>query len=130
MNLRKLLLPVVAGILLALGLGQIVGCKNANSYIVAEGSDPVIVRAEQTLAISFATVNAFINWEHANRRVAGPQVTKAADAIRKAAPDVFRLANSLLQKYKAAKSEENKSQLNNAISAVTDLSRKAQQFTR
>lgn len=107
----------VAGLVL---LG--VGCAS-----VAPDNDPVVVRAEQTTALAFETIDAFLDWEHANRTVADADVTAAADKLRVEAPKWLRAARSATKAYKANRTDENKATLVTAIAVLESAMREAQQ---
>jgi hypothetical protein len=82
------------------------GCK-----ALAPEADPVVVRAEQTISISYETANTFVQWEASNRESIPPDVTAAADTVRTDFPPAHRAALDALAAYKADRSAYAKDKL-------------------
>ena len=70
---------------------------------VAPGSDPVVVRTEQTLKISSAVYDAGMTWCEGHVAMLSPAALKLANEIRVAFPPAYRATDSDLQLYKAGK---------------------------
>ena len=87
------------------------------------------MNSEKTIGIAFDAVDAFLRWEHAHRRAVPSEVTKAADAIRKDAPDAFRNARSVLRAYKENRTPEQKALLDTWLATVNELARVAATYT-
>src|SRR5574343_95674 len=62
---------------------------------VAPGSDPYVVRDEQTINIAFDTVDAFLKWERDNRILAPQEVQEFAESLRWRATEAFRSAKRI-----------------------------------
>jgi hypothetical protein len=99
-----------------------VGCKTT----IAPDADPVVVRSQQALEISFAAVDKFLAWEHKNRTVVSPQVHETAELLRKDFPPVFRSALDLLSKYKVKRDFIAKQELDNVVFQVKHYVTQAQ----
>lgn len=113
---RKEAAKVAAAVgLLALMMGA-TGCTT-----VAPGSDPYVVRAEQTINVAFETVNAFLQWEYNNRVIAPKEVQDFAEALRFRAPDAFRSAKRMVRTYKYNRTSENKANADTAVMVITQL---------
>lgn len=93
---------------------------------IAPGADPVVVRSQQVLEISFATVDKFVAWEYKNQKVVSKDVHAAAETLRREFPPIFRIARNLLAKYKVSKDAEDKRLLENYILRVKEYATLAQ----
>jgi len=101
----------------------LVGCAT-----VSPGTDPLVVRAEQTTKIAFEVIDQFLAWEYNNRATLDKEVTQVANEIRLAAPDAIRMLRAVTKAYKAQRDPETKTQLVAAISKVEALQNKAMQI--
>lgn len=101
--------------LLALLLSSI-ACQTT----IAPGADPVIVRSQQALEISFATVDKFVAWEYKNQKNVPKDVHAAAETLRREFPPMFRIARNLLAKYRASKDAEDRRLLENYVLRVKE----------
>jgi hypothetical protein len=91
----------------ALGISAMsTGCTG-----LAPGAEPFVVRTEQTIASSFATVDTFVHWEEANRDSLPESVSAVADALRDDFPPAHNAALASLQVYKHSRSAEDKDQV-------------------
>ena len=95
---------------------------------VAPGADPVVVRSQQVLEISFAAVDKFVEWEYKNRLNVSKDVHAAAETLRREFPPVFRISRTLLAKYRSSKDAEDKRLLENYLAKVKEYSTLAQSF--
>lgn len=91
---------------------------------VAPGEDPVVVRAQQTLAASFDAVDAFLRWERGAPGVA-PDVRAAADRLRHDFPEAHRGAQRLLAAYQATRTEPARRDLDVALALLTAAQQEA-----
>ena len=98
------------------------GCQTT----VAPDADPVVVRSQQALEISFATVNKFVKWEFENSKRVSPDVHSAAETLRREFPPMFRIARDLLARYKTARDAESKRLLENYVMKVKEYATIAQ----
>lgn len=88
----------------ALGISAMsTGCTG-----LAPGAEAFVVRSEQTIASSFATVDTFVDWESANRASLPESVTAVADALRVDFPPAHDAALASLQVYKRTRSASDK----------------------
>lgn len=110
-------------------LALLTGCKSTGSPLIASG-DPVVVNSEKAIAIAFDAVDSFLRWEYANRHAVPSEVTKAADALRREAPDAFRNARSVLRSYKTNRTPEQKALLDTWLNTVAELARVASTYAR
>lgn len=87
---------------------------------VALRGDPVIIRAEQSIQMGFATLDAFIRFEFKNNKNGelGADVRKVAERIRRYAPGWIEGANATLRAYKKSKTDENRTALVTALALI------------
>lgn len=96
---------------------------------LSPGADPIVVRAEQTISIAFATINTFTKLDDENRelfRTKVPEVHAFAEWLRAPigyppAPRGIALiasAHSVKLAYKAARTPDNKANLVTALAAL------------
>lgn len=85
---------------------MLAGCAS-----LAPDADPIVVRAEQSISISYETANGFVEWEEANRASVSEDVTDAADTLRADFPAAHRAALDALAAYKADRSAYAKDRL-------------------
>lgn len=98
---------------------------------VAAGSDPLVVNAERSIQMSFETVDAFLQFDHANRVVikqTAPDVHRFAEATRQSAPLMFQTAWAALADYKSAMTPQSGDKLDDALNQVESLARTARLF--
>jgi hypothetical protein len=102
-----------------------------------EGQDGVVVRAEQSIQITFDTMNTFLKIEHDNREFVKtklPDVHKYAEWLRQPVRKVgtssaterrgVMIVNSLIvvkNEYKSARTQENYSKLLQALATGSEL---------
>lgn len=79
--------------------------------------DKVLYSADLTIATSYDLVHSFVTWEYNNRAslAAMPQVTQAADNIRRNARQWFGSAIALRDAYAANPTSDTLSKLNAAL---------------
>lgn len=111
--------------LAAFALALLLGCAG-----VKPGNDPVVVHAEQTIAIAFSTCDAFVCYEHVNNADGqlGQDVRLAAERIRKYAPQWIEGAQSILRAYKASRADENRANLITALATLETAMTTANQY--
>ena len=93
-----LLLAVLMTVSVCVSPVVLTGCVTQST--VAPGSDPVVVALEQTYQIAFALADGFLEWEAANRVLAGPQVTAFADDLREKFPPIYLDFKLKVRQYK------------------------------
>lgn len=98
------------------------GCQTT----IAPDADPVVVRSQQALEISFAVVDKFVAWEYKNQKVVSPDTHKVAETLRREFPPAFQIAMSLLSKYKSSRDAESKRLLVNYVDQVKNYANLAQ----
>jgi hypothetical protein len=118
---------------LCLSLWFITGCATPTG-------DAVVVRAEQTIAIAYDTLDTFLKLEHDNKEMVKaklPEVHKFAEKLRqpvtvggKTQPfgvSVIQSALDVKNAYKRNRTPENKANLITALSALESVVRESQQ---
>jgi hypothetical protein len=93
-------------------------------------SDPVLVRAEQSLATALDVTDALVQLDYTHRdalAAAVPGAHAVAERIRVKGPAVFKLAASAMDTYRANRTPENKATLQTTLAVVADLFNSAQQ---
>lgn len=109
----------------ALGISAMtIGCAG-----LAPGAEAFVVRSEQTIASSFATVDTFVNWESVNRDSLPASVTAVADTLRVDFPPAHDAALASIQVYKRTRSASDKDSVTTWIAtlkAMADQATKAQ----
>jgi len=92
-------------------------------------ADPVLVRAEQTLVVSFETVDAFLRIEHANQAALEalvPGSHQLAEQLRVKAPASFRALDAAIAAYRTNRSPENKATVLTWLAVCEQLAHDAQ----
>lgn len=116
--------PYVAPVLLVAVLSWMsLGCST-----IQTGSDPVVVRAEQTQVIAFDTVDLILKQEYTYRSLLPAESKVIADALRthfKPANDALKNA---IRSYKANRTEEGKANLTTALAVVESMLTDAQKW--
>ena len=97
------------------------GCETT----VAPGADPVVVHAEQSLAVARHALDTFVQYDHAHRASVPREVHAFAESVRKEAPAKFRAATAILDAYQANRSPENKATLETYVAALLALAEQA-----
>ncbi|MCW5557716.1 MAG: hypothetical protein KIT22_07780 [Verrucomicrobiae bacterium] len=69
-------------------------------------SGSLALRAEQTIATSFATTDAFLQWEETNRDTVSEEITAVADTLRSDFPPAHEAALDALAAYKRSRDVE------------------------
>lgn len=123
MKFARILCLVGALALAVAPLALVTGCKTISSPFIA--GDLVVVNSEKAIAIAFDSVDTFLRWEYAHRHAVPSDVTKAADALRRKAPDAFRNARSVLRAYKTNRSPEQRALVETYLATVEELARVA-----
>lgn len=123
----KLRFSVIAAVLMAGALSMsCLGCAPVDA-----GADPLVVNAERSIQMSFETVDAFLQFDHANRDVlkqTAPDVHAFAEKTRVAAPAIFNEAWAALAAYKATQTPTTGDKLDDALTTVESLARHARLF--
>lgn len=92
-------------------------------------ADPVLVRAEQSLEISFTTVDTLLLIEHQHRELLAqlvPHAEEYCDYARTVGPPSFRALDAAITAYREHRSPENKATLLTWLAVVEQLARDAQ----
>lgn len=97
------------------------GCQTT----VAPGADPVVVHAEQTLALARHALDAFVQYDHTHRAAVPKEVHAFAESVRREAPPKFRAALALLDAYHSNRSPENRATLETYVAALAALAAQA-----
>lgn len=100
------------------------GCK-----ALSPGADPVVVRAQQTAQATYAAVDAFLNFELANRDQlwkADPEIKHAADKLRATVPSALTALRTATKSYQVNKTPENSTALETSVNTVNSLIGEAQ----
>jgi len=103
------------------------GC--ATKGTVAEGSEVFVVNAEQTQQMAFEAVNAFLQFEQANRDAlwaVDHGIKQAADELRRTFPAANESAVNALGAYKHNRTVEGRADVNTALAVLETLKREAQ----
>ena len=106
----KILLAILSVVVL-------VGCST-----VAPGNDPLIVHAQQAKASYIYTADTFLRFEYENRNSIWKKTTevkKIADRIREQTPEILRLTDEAIARYKAYKMNVNQVELIDRITIIT-----------
>ena len=89
-------------------------------------SEQLVVRAEQTISITFDIVDAFLLWEYHNRELAGADVRDIADKLRREAPAAFMTARSFLRAYKVNPSPQQAAAVERELGKLAEIASKAE----
>ena len=88
---------------------------------VKDGSDPLLVRAEQIAETAYDSMDAFVLWEYKNRSVLTPDVKASADLVREFGPRYLEAVRAATRSYKAERTQPNAQQLQSAINVLQSL---------
>lgn len=116
---------------LALCLGLFIGCESGCSTPLQPGSDPIVVRAQQTREIAKQTIDLFLRLEETNADVLwqfNPEIKYVADKLRTNAPPAIRDLTRAIATYKEAKNETNSSAITIGLAVVEQLLGDAQKY--
>lgn len=111
-------------IVAALALVALVGCAT-----IQPGADPVLVRAEQALVVSFETVDAFLRIERENQHALDEVVPGAhavAESMRTRGPASFRALEAAITAYRAHRTPERRATLITWLAVCEQLAHDAQ----
>jgi hypothetical protein len=116
----KILRALIGALLIAAAPVSVLVPVAVTTGCVALKGDPVIIRAEQSIQMGFATCDAFVRFEYKNNKNGelGADVRKAAERIRRYAPGWIESANAILRAYKHNKTDENKANLITALAVI------------
>jgi len=95
---------------------------------VKEGSDPIVVRAEQVAESALEAMDSFVSWEFRNRAAVSEDVRAAADLVRELGPLYLANVRTATKVYKGEKSKPNADQLQAAITALQQLLDEARKY--
>jgi hypothetical protein len=96
----------------------VAGCST-----VKEGSDPLIVHAQQVKRNYLYTADTIVKFEYANRNQlwkVSNSIKKTADKIREYTPVLLDTIDKSIERYRVYKNDVNKTDLVNTINLVTD----------
>ena len=102
----------------------LVGCAT-----LSPDADPILVRAEQALEVSFETVDFALLVEYRHREmIAGvlPQAEEMADHLRRVAPDAFRGLDNAITVYRDNRTPDNQATVLTWLAVVESIMRDAQ----
>lgn len=108
--------PPGPSVRLSLMVGLLVvgtGCAS-----ILPGNDPLVVRAQQTRGVAFATFDAFVTIEHRHRDLlwkADPGFKHTADKIREGAPKWFKSFDAALASYRSTKTQDSRLSLSGSV---------------
>jgi hypothetical protein len=112
--MKKLLLPALLAILCCF-----TACRQLDPAGVYQSDQP-LYNAHLTIVTSYDVIHTFVTWEAQNRAALAkyPQITQAADAMRKNSKQWFTTAEALADAYKADPSQQNKDALTTALNVL------------
>jgi hypothetical protein len=118
--MKRKLVSLAAAVLMTAGLTLTLpilpGC--ASSGTVEAGSESFVVEAEKDIRTAFNVVDAFLQWEAANRSLAGADVTRVADQLRSQFPGYLASARDTLRTYKTNRTPENRASLSTWLATI------------
>lgn len=99
------------------------GCQTKLAPEGVYQGDTILFNAHRTILGAYDTLDTFVEWEYTNRAaLAGqPEITKAADTIRRNAKTYLRSASNLAEAYASSPTPENRRSLENAISVLRQV---------
>lgn len=106
----------------------VIGCGGCTA--VQEGSDPIVVRAEQASRYAFEIFDTFVSEEKRNRTVwrqISPEIENAANKIRREGKTGVEKLIEVTRTYKSNRTPENRANLITWTAVVQDLVRIAEQ---
>ena len=95
------------------------------------GADPVLVRAEQTLEISFTTIDGLLfveKYHRAELEKVVPNAHQVAETLRVRAPEALRAATRAIDVYRIHRTPEAKADLATWLAVVQQLAYEAQRI--
>ena len=113
-------------VFLAASLCLLMGCA-----AIAPGSDPVVVRAEQTTAIALDTFDLFLAIERQQESAllkVNPRIHEFAELLRREAPQWFSTARALTASYKRHRTETSKANVGTIVSLLLTSIAEAQRY--
>jgi hypothetical protein len=120
-KIRSLFGAVILAVIIPLTyiapVGIVAGCSSGCANL---HGDPVLIRAEQTLAIGKSVTDTFVNYEDAHNKNGelGQAVRTAADNVRQDAPGWINTAQALVDAYRANRTIDNKASLLTALAVL------------
>lgn len=112
---------------LALMLSALAGCESGCAFLkqgsVAEGSDPIVVGAQQLRAEATSAMNTLFTLELANGDALfaiNPSIKHTVDGFRKVTPTYIRGLTEAIDSFKVAKNETNATKLSIAVALLRD----------
>jgi hypothetical protein len=93
------------------------------------GADPVLLRAEQTLEVSFATIDGLLYLEKYNQAAltaVAPDAHKVAEMLRTEAPVALKAATAAIDVYRANRTPQAQADLATWLAVVQELAHQAQ----
>jgi len=95
----------------------------------APGEDPILVRSEQTLVVTFAVLDSFVRIEYQNRALIAekaPSLASLAEQIRSRAPAMLLAANDAVDVYRRLKTQQAMDSMLLALATPEALAEQAQ----
>lgn len=103
---------------LVLSVVAFTGCQtNLDKEGIYKG-DKVLYNSDKTITTSYRVLHAFVKWEMDYRELLPPEVTKAADAVRRDSRKWINSAIALREAYAINPSEENKLNLQKSLEVL------------
>lgn len=102
-TIRNPLLWLTLGALLLVAAAFNSGCAT----IIKPGSDPIVVRAEQSAETALAVFDSYLKWERRNQAVVGADAHQLADDIRTHGKAWIQDLRTATKNYKAARTGDN-----------------------
>lgn len=142
MNCKLLTLSLSALVALSFSscdtLGKITagvrGAQAAGSATLSPATaSKIVVTAEQSLSEAKATIDTFLHLEYNHRDYVKehfPVIHKAAETLRRNAPDALIAADKVKNTFKHNRTLENQADLMTAVATVTKLAGEAKAYTK
>lgn len=95
----------------------------SNCATVDQGADPIVVNAERITATAVDTFDVFLKYEYEQRATLerlNPAIHKYSNTLRRNGQQWLQSARSLTQAYKYNRTEQNKANLQTAISVLSE----------
>lgn len=102
-TIRNPLLWLTLGALLLVAAAFNSGCATT----IKPGSDPIVVRAEQSAETALAVFDSYLKWERRNQAVVGADAHQLADDIRTQGKSWIQDLRTATKNYKAARTGDN-----------------------
>lgn len=125
------LITVAFTCLILAGLVALSSCAFTGCAGVKEGSDPLVVRAEQASEIAFETFDTFLKFEFENKELllkTDPKIHETADLIRRDGLTWISDLREATKAYKKARDPDSQAKLHNSLTALQNVLTQAQKY--